>query len=60
MNIFRSEEFRKNIKRLDDNHLHSLRLWYEEKGQAGEDELRLIDLEIERRARNRRYYENFD
>lgn len=42
---------------LDENHLYSLRLWYDKKGERGKDELLLIDLEIERRAKLRRRYE---
>ena len=44
---------------VSDNHLHALRLWYDKKGDEGEQELSLIDLEIERRAKIRRYYENY-
>ena len=42
---------------LDEKHLFSLRVWYEKKGDKGKDELLLIDLEIERRAKLRRYYD---
>ena len=59
MNIFKSESFRQSLMGLDEKHLFSLRVWYEKKGDKGVDELRLIDLEIERRAKLRRYYENF-
>lgn len=58
MNIFQSEDFRRSLMGLDDNHLYSLRVWYEKKAEKGRDELRLIDLEIERRAKIRRYYES--
>lgn len=58
MNIFQSESLRKSLMSLDENHLRSLRVWYDKKGEAGKHELLLIDLEIERRAKLRRYYEN--
>ena len=58
MNIFQSESFRRSLMTVDDNHLYSLRVWYDNKGDKGKDELLLIDLEIKRRAKIRRYYEN--
>lgn len=58
MNIHKSETFRESLKIVSDDHLHSLRLWYDKKGDKGEQELLLIDLEIKRRAMIRRYYEN--
>lgn len=57
MNIYKSETLRESLKTVDDKHLYSLRVWYEKKGEKGVDELRLIDLEIERRAKLRRYYD---
>lgn len=57
MNIYQSESFRKSIKRLDEEHLYSLRSWFCDKEQYT-DELRLIDIEIERRAKLRRNYDN--
>ena len=57
MNIFKSETLRESLKTGDDKHLYSLRVWYEKKGEKGKDELLLIDLEIERRAKLRRYYD---
>ncbi|WP_262123425.1 hypothetical protein [Anaerococcus sp. Marseille-Q5996] len=45
------------MKTVDDKHLYSLRVWYDEKGEKGKDELLLIDLEIERMAKLRRYYD---
>lgn len=58
MNIHKSETFRESLKCVSDKHLHALRLWYDKKGDKGEQELLLIDLEIKRRAKIRRYYEN--
>ena len=58
MNIHKSETFRESLKCVSDKHLHALRLWYDKKGVKGQDELLLIDIEIERRAKIRRYYEN--
>lgn len=58
MNIHKSETFRESLKTVSDNHLYSLRVWYDKKGVKGQDELLLIDIEIERRAKIRRYYEN--
>jgi len=52
-----SESFRRSLKGLDEDHLYSLRVWYDRKGDKGKDELLLIDLEIERRAKLRRYYD---
>ena len=59
MNSHKSETFRKSLMNVSDDHLHDLRLWYDKKGDKGEQELMLIDLEIERRAKIRRYYENY-
>lgn len=59
MNIHKCETFRESLKTVSDNHLYSLRVWYDKKGDKGEQELLLIDLEIKRRAKIRRYYENF-
>ncbi len=57
MNIYKSETLRESLKTVDDKHLYSLRVWYDEKGEKGKDELLLIDLEIERMAKLRRYYD---
>lgn len=57
MNIYKSETLRESLKTVDDKHLYSLRVWYDKKGEKGKDELLLIDLEIERRAKLRRYYD---
>lgn len=57
MNIYKSETLRESLKTVSDDHLYSLRVWYDKKGEKGKDELLLIDLEIERRAKLRRYYD---
>lgn len=60
MNIYDSQEFISNIKTLDDNHLMSLRMWIDsrDKEKDKKDKILYIDLEIERRLKVKKYYEN--
>lgn len=58
MRVHESESFIEDLKKLSNEELHSLRLWYEKLQEDGKDELLRIDLEIERRAKIARYYEN--
>ena len=61
MNCRDYEEFRKNIKTLNDNHLLSLQKWLDAKESEMDraEKIDLINLELERRYKIRRYYENF-
>ena len=61
MNCSDYEEFRKNIKTLSDNHLLSLQRWLDAKESEKDrvEKIELINLELERRHKIRRYYENF-
>lgn len=60
MNIYDSQEFISNIKTLDDNHLMSLRMWIDsrDKEKDKKDKILYIDLEIERRLKVKKYYDN--
>lgn len=60
MNIYDSQEFISNIKTLDDNHLMILRMWIDsrDKEKDKKDKILYIDLEIERRLKVKKYYEN--
>lgn len=61
MNCSDYEEFRKNIKTLNDDHLLSLQSWLDAKVSEKDrvEKIELINLELERRYKMRRFYENF-
>ena len=61
MNCSDYEEFRKKIKTLSDNHLLSLQRWLDAKESEKDkaEKIELLNLEIERRHKMRRYYESY-
>nr|DAX75156.1 MAG TPA: hypothetical protein [Caudoviricetes sp.] len=53
-----SEYIRTRLKTLDNSHLMTLKLWLKDRvGQESQDKLELVNLEIERREKLRKYYE---
>ena len=60
MNCSDYEEFRNNIKTLNDKHLLSLQSWLDAKESEKDrvEKIELINLELERRYKVRRYYES--
>lgn len=61
MNFHDWEDYRLCLKSARDERLHSLRKWLETRPNERERDTKIlyIDLEIERREKLRRYYENF-
>ena len=61
MNIRDWEDYRLCLKSVREERLYSLRKWLETRPNERERDTKIlyIDLEIERRAKLRRYYENF-
>lgn len=60
MNSQDYQEFRQNIKTLNDNHLLALQIWLDAKENEKDksEKIELINLELERRFKVRKYYEN--
>lgn len=60
MNSQDYQEFRQNIKTLNDNHLLALQVWLDAKENEKDklEKIELINLELERRFKVRKYYEN--
>lgn len=55
MNIYQSEEFRKNLKELSKDELKDVKSLYERQQPRPEEELFLIDREFRRREKERDY-----
>lgn len=58
MNIYESEEFRKNLKTLEYTELKDVKKLYERQRPRPEEELFLVDRELHRRNLGRLNYEN--
>ena len=55
MNIYQSEEFRKNLKELSKDELKEVKILHESLKPRPEEELFLIDREFKRREKARNY-----
>lgn len=58
MNIYQSEEFRRNLRELEYQELKDVKSLYEKQQPRPEEELFLVNLEIRRRNLGRSNYEN--
>ena len=58
MNIYESEEFRRNLRELEYQELKDVKSLYERQQPRPEEELFLVNLEIRRRNLGRSNYEN--
>ncbi|BFL72095.1 hypothetical protein [Anaerococcus nagyae] len=58
MNIYQSEEFRRNLRELEYQELKDVKSLYERQQPRPEEELFLVNLEIRRRNLGRSNYEN--
>jgi len=58
VNIYQSEEFRRNLRELEYQELKDVKSLYERQQPRPEEELFLVNLEIRRRNLGRSNYEN--
>lgn len=59
MDLKQSHEFRRMLTTLSSDQLYSRKIWNEKKGDKGQQELFLIESEIRRREKIKRYYESY-